>query len=195
MHNKYGFQICSGRNIKRLLEIIEKRVYEKEHIYKEEIMSSFFNLINTKTKLSEKIRKAKQMELLFYLFDQQNDNLIELCDSLIDTSDDSMFYRPKASMRITKKLNMINVKIKLGNQIISDAMFLIKNYDNKMTRHPRCHHYKNKIHTQLFTELGDILICKECVGTIEAWRTYVNNCDYLLNIKNTRMRELRTPPF
>ena len=74
-------------------------------------------------------------------------------------------------------------------------MFLIKNYDNKMTRHPRCHHYKNKIHTQLFTELGDILICKECVGTIEAWRTYVNDCEYLINIKNTRMRELRTPPI
>ena len=82
MHNKYGFQICSGHRIKRLLEMIEKRVYEKEHIYKEEIMSSFFNLINMKTKLSEKIRKirkAKQTELLFYLFDQQNDNLIKLC--------------------------------------------------------------------------------------------------------------------
>ena len=39
MHNKYGFQICSGHKIKRLLEMIEKRVYEKEHIYKEEIMS------------------------------------------------------------------------------------------------------------------------------------------------------------
>ena len=56
---------------------------------------------------------------------------------------------------------------------------LIKNYDNKMTRHPRCHHYKNKIHTQLFTELGDILICKECVGTIEAWCTYVKDYRFI----------------
>ena len=196
MHNKYGFQICSGHKIKRLLEMIEKRVYEKEHIYKEEIMSSFFNLINMKTKLSEKIRKirkAKQMELLFYLFNQQNDNLIKLCKSLIHTSDDTMFHRPKKSMIITNELNINNVKIKLGNQLISDIMDLIKNYDNKMTRHPRCHHYKNKIHTQLFSELGDILICKECVETIEAWCTYVK--DYRLNKKNTRMRELRTPPF
>ena len=59
MHNKYGFQICSGRNIKRLLEIIEKRVYEKEHIYKEEIMSSFFNLINTKKKTFGKDKKSQ----------------------------------------------------------------------------------------------------------------------------------------
>ena len=115
MHNKYGFQICSGRKIKRVMEMIEKRVYGEEPIYKEEIMSSFFNLINTKTKLLEQIRKAKQMELLYYLFDQQNDNLIELCDLLIDTSDDSIFYRPKTSMIITTNLNMYNDRIKLGN--------------------------------------------------------------------------------
>ena len=193
MHNKYGFQICSGQKIKILMKIIEKRVYENKHIYKKEIMSSFFNLMNMKTKLLENIRKSKKTELLFYLFDQQNDNLIYLCDLLIITL--TMFHHPKKSRKTTNKLNKINVKIKLGNQLISDIMDLIKNYDNKMTRHPRCHHYKNKIHTQLFTELGDILICKECVGTIEAWRTYVNNCEYLLNIKNTRMRELRTPPF
>ena len=94
MHNKYGFQICSGYRIKRLLEMIEKRVSEKEHIYKEEIMSSFFNLINMKTKLSEKIRKAKQTELLFFLFDQQNNNLIKLCKFLIHTSDDTRFHHP-----------------------------------------------------------------------------------------------------
>ena len=193
MHNKYGFQICSGQKIKILMKMIEKRVYENKHIYKKEIMSSFFNLMNMKTKLLENIRKSKKTELLFYLFDQQNDNLIYLCDLLIITL--TMFHHPKKSRKTTNKLNKINVKIKLGNQLISDIMDLIKNYDNKMTRHPRCHHYKNKIHTQLFTELGDILICKECVGTIEAWRTYVNNCEYLLNIKNTRMRELRTPPF
>ena len=196
MHNKFGFQICDGRKMKRLMEIIEKRVYKKEYKNKEEIMSSFFNLINMKTKLSEKIRKirkAKQTELLFYLFDQQNDNLIKLCKLLIDILDISR--RPKKLPFIPHEINidLINVEIKLGNQLISDIMDLIKNYDNKMTRHPRCHHYKNKIHTQLFTELGDILICKECVGTIEAWCTYVK--DYRLNIKNTRMRELRTPPF
>ena len=104
-----------------------------------------------------------------------------------------MFHHPKKSRKTTNKLNKINVKIKLGNQLISDIMDLIKNYDNKMTRYPRCHHYKNKIHTQLFTELGDILICKECVGIIEAWSTNVN--DYYSIEKNTRMRELRTPPF
>ena len=60
MHNKYGFQICSGHRIKILMEMIEKRVSEKKHMYKEEIMSSFFNLINMKTKLSEKIRKANK---------------------------------------------------------------------------------------------------------------------------------------
>ena len=195
MLNKYGFRICSDRKIKRVMEMIEKRVYGEEHIYKEEIMLSFFNLINTKTKLLEQIRTAKQMELMYYLFDQQNDNLIELCDLMNDTSDDSIFYHPKTIMIKTMNLNTYNDRIKLGNRIISDVMCLMKNYDNKMSRHPRCHHYKNKIHTQLFTELGDILICKECVGTIEAWRTYVNDCDYIINIKNTRMRELRTPPF
>ena len=184
--------------------MIEKRVNGEEHKYKEEIMSSFFNLINTKTKLLEQIRKTKPTELLYYLFDQQNDNLIEMCDSLIDVLDDT-FYPWEAAMRITTKLNMINVKIKNANQLISDIMCLIKNYDNKMTRYPRCHHYKNKIHTQLVTELGDILICMECVGTIEAWRTYLNNIEaeltytynreFNINIKNTRMRELRTPPF
>ena len=90
-------------------------------------------------------------------------------------------------------IDIINVEIKLGNQVISDMMDLMKNYDNEMTRHPRCHHYKNKIHTQLLTELGDILICKECVGTLEAWCTYVE-C-HRLNLRNTEMRELRTPPF
>ena len=193
MHNKYGFQICSGHKIKILMEMIEKRVYENKHIYKKEIMSSFFNLMNMKTKLLENIRKSKKTELLFYLFDQQNDNLIYLCDLLISTLEDTMLYHPKKTRKTTNKLNKINIKIKLGNQLISDIMDLIKNYDNKMTRHPRCHHYKNKIHTQLFTELGDILICKECVGTIEAWCTYVK--DYRSNKKNTRMRELRTPPF
>ena len=193
MHNKYGFQIRSGHKIKILMEMIEKRVYENKHIYKKEIMSSFFNLMNMKTKLLENIRKSKKTELLFYLFDQQNDNLIYLCDLLIITLEDTMFHHPKKSRKTTNKLNKINVKIKLGNQLISDIMDLIKNYDNKMTRHPRCHHYKNKIHTQLFTELGDILICKECVGTIEAWCTYVK--DYRFIKKNTRMRELRTPPF
>ena len=94
MHNEYGFQICDGRKIKRLMEIIEKRVYKKEHKYKEEIMSSFFNLINMKTKFSEKIRKAKRTELLFYLFNQQNDNLIHLCKLLIHTLD-IMVSRPK----------------------------------------------------------------------------------------------------
>ena len=191
MHNKYGFQICSGHKIKILMEMIEKRVYENKHIYKKEIMSSFFNLMNMKTKLLENIRKSKKTELLILLFDQQNDNLIYLCDLLIITL--TMFHHPKKSRKTTNKLNKINVKIKLGNQLISDIMDLIKNYDNKMTRHPRCHHYKNKIHTQLFTELGDILICKECVGIIEAWCTYVK--DYRFNKKNTRMRELRTPPF
>ena len=97
-------------------------------------------------------------------------------------------------MITTNELNIINVKIKLGNQLISDIMDLIKNYGNKMTRYPRCHHYKNKIHTQLFTELGDILICKECVETIKAWCIYVNVCRLIIK-KNTRMRELRTPPF
>ena len=193
MHNKYGFQIRSGHKIKILMEMIEKRVYENKHIYKKEIMSSFFNLMNMKTKLFENIRKSKKTELLFYLFDQQNDNLIYLCDLLISTLEDTMFHHPKKSRKTTNKLNKINVKIKLGNQLISDIMDLIKNYDNKMTRHPRCHHYKNKIHTQLFTELGDILICKECVGTIEAWCTYVK--DYRFIKKTTRMRELRTPPF
>ena len=62
MHNKYGFQICSVYRIKILLEMIEKRVYKKEHIYKEEIMTSFFNLINMKTKLSEKIRKVRKVK-------------------------------------------------------------------------------------------------------------------------------------
>ena len=181
MHNKYGFQICSGHKIKILMEMIEKRVYENKNIYKKEIMSSFFNLMNMKTKLLENIRKSKKTELLIYLFDQQNDNLIYLCDLLISTLEDTMFHHPKKSRKTTNKLNKINVKIKLGNQLISDIMDLIKNYDNKMTRHPRCHHYKNKIHTQLFTELGDILICKECVGTIEAWCTYVK--DYRSNKK------------
>ena len=193
MHNKYGFQIRSGHKIKILMEMIEKRVYENKHIYKKEIMSSFFNLMNMKTKLLENIRKSKKTELLFYLFDQQNDNLIYLCDLLISTLEDTMFHHPKKSRKTKNKLNKINVKIKLGNQLISDIMDLLKNYDNKMTRYPRCHHYKNKIHTQLFTELGDILICKECVGTIEAWCTYVK--DYHFIKKNTRMRELRTPPF
>ena len=175
------------------MEMIEKRVYEKKHIYKREIMSSFFNLINMKTKLLENIRKSKKTELLIYLFDQQNDNLIYLCELLISTLEDTMFHHPEKSRKTTNKLNKINVEIKLGNQLISDIMELIKNYDNKMTRHPRCHHYENKIHTQLFTELGDILICKECVGTIEAWCKTVK--DYRLNIKKTRMIELRTPPF
>ena len=179
MHNKYGFQIRSGHKIKILMEMIEKRVYENKHIYKKEIMSSFFNLMNMKTKLLENIRKSKKTELLFYLFDQQNDNLIYLCDLLISTLEDTMFHHPKKSRKTTNKLNKINVKIKLGNQLISDIMDLIKNYDNKMTRHPRCHHYKNKIHTQLFTELGDILICKECVGTIEAWCTYVKDYRFI----------------
>ena len=71
MHNKYGFQICSGHKIKILMEMIEKRVYENKHIYKKEIMSSFFNLMNMKTKLLENIRKSKTTELLLYLFDQQ----------------------------------------------------------------------------------------------------------------------------
>ena len=193
MHNKYGFQICSSRKINILMGMIEKRVYKNKHIYKKEIMSSFFNLMNMKTKLLENIMKSKETELLFFLFDQQNDNLIYLCDLLIITLQDTMFHHPKKSRKTTNKLNKINVKIKLGNQLISDIMDLIKNYDNKMTRYPRCHHYKNKIHTQLFTELGDILICKECVGTIEAWSTYVK--DYYSIEKNTRMRELRTPPF
>ena len=173
--------------------MIEKRVSEKKHMYKEEIMSSFFNLINMKTKLSEKIRKAKQMELLYYLFDQQNDDLIKLCKLLIHTSDDTWFHYPGKSMKIINELYIINAKIKLGNQLISDIMDLIKNYDNKMTRYPRCQHYKKKIHTQLFTESGDILICKECVATIKAWVRYVK--DFRLKIRHTRMRELRTPPF
>ena len=193
MHNKYGFQICSGHKIKILMEMIEKRVYENKRIYKKEIMSSFFNLMNMKTKLLENIRKSKTTELLLYLFDQQNDNLIYLCDLLISTLEDTMFHHPKKSRKTTNKLNKINGQIKLGNRIISDMMDLINNYDNKMTRYPRCPHYENKIHTQLFTELGDILICKKCVGTIDAWCEYTN--DYYSFEKITRMRELRTPPF
>ena len=174
--------------------MIEKRVYKKEHIYKEEIMTSFFNLINMKTKLSEKIRKVrkvKKMELLFFLFNQQNDDLIMLCESIIHVSHD--LCNPKKIMITTNELKVINVKIRLGNRLISDTIDLIKNYDNKMTRYPRCHHYKNKLHTQLFTELGDILICNECVGTIEACFSYVN--DYRSYMENTRMRKLRTVPF
>ena len=64
MHNKYGFQICSSRKIKILMGMIEKRVYKNKHIYKKEIMSSFFNLINMKTKLLENIMKSKETELL-----------------------------------------------------------------------------------------------------------------------------------
>ena len=173
--------------------MIEKRVYKNKHIYKKEIMSSFFNLMNMKTKLLENIRKSKTTELLLYLFDQQNDNLIYLCDSLISTLEDTMFHHPKKSRKTTNKLNKINGQIKLGNRIISDMMDLINNYYNKMTRYPRCPHYENKIHTQLFTELGDILICKKCVGTIDAWCEYTN--DYYFFEKITRMRELRTPPF
>ena len=197
MHNKYGFRICSGHKIKILMEMIEKIVYENKYIYEKEIMSSFFNLMNMKTKLLENIRKSKKTGLLFLLFNQQKDNIIYLCDLLIitleDTMEDTIFHHLKKSRKITNELNKINVEIKLGNQLISDIMDLIKNYDNEMTRYPRCHHYKNKIHTQLFTELGDILICKECVGIIEAWCLYVK--DYFLIEKITRMIELRTPPF
>ena len=82
----------------------------------------------------------------------------------------------------------------METELISDMMDLINNYDNKMTRYPRCPHYENKIHTQLFTELGDILICKKCVGTIDAWCDIRTN-DYYSFEKITRMRELRTPPF
>ena len=192
MYNKYGFQICNDRKIKRLIKLIEERVYKKEHICKEEIMSSVFNLINMKTKLLEKIRKAKQTEFLFYLFNRQNENLINLCELLIDIVQQSGRFLLIVD-ELVDEMNMINVEMKLGNQLISDIMDLMKNYDNKMTRHPRCHHYKNKIHTQLLTELGDILICKECVGTLEAWCTYVKS--HRFNLRNTEMRELRTPPF
>ena len=48
-----------------------------------------------KTKLLENIMKSKETELLFFLFDQQNDNLIYLCDLLISTLKDTMFHHPK----------------------------------------------------------------------------------------------------
>ena len=122
------------------------------------------------------------------------DLLIVTLEDSIKDSEDGFFQIIKKSRRITNKINELNVEIKFGNQLIFDMMELMKNYDNKMTRYPRCHHYENKIHTQLFTELGDILICKECAGLIEeTWFLYVK--DYFLIEKITRMIKLRTPPF
>ena len=200
MRNTYRFRICSYHKIMILMEMIEM-VYENEYIYEKEIMSSFFNIMNMKTKLLENEKKSKKTGLMFLLFNQQEDNIFFLCDLLIVTLEDTMkdledgfFKIIKKSRKITNEINELNVEIKFGNQLIFDMMELMKNYDNKMTRYPRCHHYENKIHTQLFTELGDILICKECVGLIEeAWCLYVK--DYFLIEKITRMIKLRTPPF
>ena len=50
MHNKYGFQICSGHKIKILMEMIEKRVYENKHIQKRDNVIIFqFNEYENKT--------------------------------------------------------------------------------------------------------------------------------------------------
>ena len=116
------------------------------------------------------------MEILLFLFDQQNDNLENMCDSLVDVFE-WKFYTWEAEMRIELILSRMNMEIEYLNQITFDIICLIKNYDNEMTRYPRCHHYKNKIHTQLFTELGDILICEECVGTMEAWFNFVKSIE------------------
>ena len=204
MLNKYGFRICSERKIKRVIKVIDEKVIWEEIRFREMIMTSFFILIRTKRKLLENIRNHEKMEILFIMFDQQNDNLKNMCDSLVDVLD-WKFYPWESGMRIESMLSEMNMEIEYLNQLIFDIMCLIKNYDNEMTRYPRCHHYKNKIHTQLFTELGDILICEECVGTMKAWFKFIKSIETRLtnnygeevyiHIRKTRMRELRTPPY
>ena len=55
MRNTYRFRISSYNKIMILMEMIEmiEIVYENEYTYEKEIMSSFFNIMNMKTKLLE----------------------------------------------------------------------------------------------------------------------------------------------
>ena len=193
MFNKYGFQVFSERHIKRLIQSIDLNKYHHEgqqHEIESMVMAAFFNLINSRKTLAKRIKETKH-HFLCFLFFRQNLHLKFLCYELLkffhSFNNDENFS--------TARLFFVNTEILNRNKQIDEIIDLLNNYDNVTTK---------KIHSQLFTELGDILICRICVLTIDSMVDGGLNDEYhpINNLlpycgcnSKFKMVELKTPPF
>ena len=186
-----------NETIKNLLKNYKK--YNKNIILKNLMFKQYENCLNVMNKINILNFTIKNME-------EEGNDLIEYDDSLLIKYHNSILKDfTKELTELKPEIIKYQNKMKNINQLFFDITDLIKNYENNLTRYPRCHHYKNKLHSRLFTEMGDILICEECSNVmikclhlLKKEINYLGPCikiDMEIKSEKIKMKQLITPPY